>query len=84
MKSIRRTESVTEETMLAKIEQLSNEKKIILQDGNVYLRSLYYAEDQFSSHVKRILDKEIETKRKKSLVMDKNSLKRLNEQFIPN
>lgn len=61
MKSILRTESVTEETMLAKIEQLSNEKKIILQDGNVYLRSLYYAEDQFSSHVKRILDKEIET-----------------------
>ena len=61
MKKVLRTDLVTEELIVEQIEQLSNEKIVILKDGNVYLRSLYYAEDQFSSHIKRILSKEIET-----------------------
>ena len=52
---------ITEETILEQIEQLSNEKIIILKDGKVYLRSLYYAEDHFSSHIKRILNKKLDT-----------------------
>lgn len=61
MKNVLRTEEITEETILEQIEQLSNEKIIILKDGKVYLRSLYYAEDHFSSHIKRILNKKLDT-----------------------
>src|SRR5699024_2348877 len=61
MQAVLRADSVTEDMILEQIEQLSNEKVIILKDGFVYLKSLYYAEDQFSSHIKRILDKSIDT-----------------------
>src|SRR5699024_110767 len=39
---------------------LNKDKKIILQEGRVYLPSLYYAEDSFASHVQRILARPIE------------------------
>src|SRR5699024_11725662 len=32
------------------------------KDNRIYLPSLFYAEKQFSSHVKRIMEKEIQTK----------------------
>src|SRR5690625_997826 len=43
------------------LKDLTTRKKIILKDGYVYLPSLYYAEDQFSSHVKRIMEKKVQT-----------------------
>jgi exodeoxyribonuclease V alpha subunit len=56
------TESSLTDAMLAEqLDHLSKEKKIILKDGKVYLPSLYYAEDHFTSHVKRIIEKKIET-----------------------
>lgn len=61
MKSILRTDEITEETLVEQVEQLSNEKYVVLKDGNVYLRSLYFAEDNFSTHVQRILQKKIDT-----------------------
>lgn len=41
--------------------KLAEEKKVIMKDSNVYIPSLYYAEDHFSSHLKRLLDDPIET-----------------------
>src|SRR5699024_10105872 len=38
---------------------IAEEKKIILQDGKLYIPSLYYAEDHFSSHLKRIFDTDV-------------------------
>lgn len=38
------------------IEELNKSKSIIVQDGRVYLPSLYYAEDGFVSHLQRLLE----------------------------
>lgn len=43
------------------VTKLAEEKKVIMKDSKVYLPSLYYAEDHFSSHLKRLLDQAIET-----------------------
>ncbi|WP_026906298.1 SF1B family DNA helicase RecD2 [Paucisalibacillus globulus] len=42
------------------LEELNKEKKLILYQGNVYLPSLYYAEDGFASSIKRIITHQIE------------------------
>ncbi|WP_010651001.1 ATP-dependent RecD-like DNA helicase [Oceanobacillus massiliensis] len=44
-----------------RMEELNAEKKLIIQNGNVYLPSLYYAEDGFVSNLKRIMSKPIES-----------------------
>lgn len=46
---------LTAEAVTERIKQLNNDKTIILQQGRVYLPSLYYAEDGFTSHIQRIL-----------------------------
>lgn len=51
--------SITDDELMEHITYLDNEKSIILQDDCVYLASLYYAEDNFSGHIERILKKEI-------------------------
>ncbi|WP_249871008.1 SF1B family DNA helicase RecD2 [Oceanobacillus saliphilus] len=43
-----------------RLEELNTEKKVILLEGNVYLPSLYYAEDGFASNLKRIISNPIE------------------------
>nr|WP_244513667.1 ATP-dependent RecD-like DNA helicase [Oceanobacillus limi] len=43
-----------------RLEELNNEKSVIIYQGNVYLPSLYYAEDGFASHVKRLLENKVE------------------------
>lgn len=48
------------ETILDQLQQLNKQKRIILHHGNVYLPSLYYAEDGFASHIARLLKKETE------------------------
>ncbi|MGJ9457059.1 SF1B family DNA helicase RecD2 [Oceanobacillus sp. CF4.6] len=40
-----------------RLEELNTEKKLIIYEGNVYLPSLYYAEDGFASNLKRIITK---------------------------
>ena len=61
MKTILAELSIREETLIEQLEILSTEKHIILQNEKAYLPSLYYAEDHFSSHLKRIIHSEIET-----------------------
>ncbi|WP_067727319.1 SF1B family DNA helicase RecD2 [Oceanobacillus damuensis] len=43
-----------------RLEEMNTEKKVIIHEGNVYLPSLYYAEDGFASNLKRIISKPIE------------------------
>lgn len=52
--------SLTEDDVTERLEGLNSEKQLILYEGNVYLPSLYYAEDGFVSHVKRLLDRPVE------------------------
>jgi len=51
---------LTEEQLTNVIEELNKEKKLILFQGNVYLPSLYYAEDGFASSIKRIIMQQVE------------------------
>jgi len=44
-----------------RLEELNTEKKVIMQDGKVYLPSLYYAEDGFAASLERITAIPIET-----------------------
>lgn len=52
--------SLGKEAIIERLEQLNSEKQLILIDGKVYLPSLYYAEDRFSEHLKRIMDRPVE------------------------
>src|SRR5690625_3164723 len=51
--------TITDDDLLEHITYLNNEKYIIRQDDFVYLASLYYAEDNFSGHIERVLKKQI-------------------------
>ncbi|OZU89866.1 ATP-dependent RecD-like DNA helicase [Virgibacillus indicus] len=53
-------ESISETIITDRLEELNTDKSIIIQNGNVYIPSLYYAEDGFAAHVKRIISKPIE------------------------
>ncbi|ASN05140.1 SF1B family DNA helicase RecD2 [Virgibacillus necropolis] len=48
------------ETVKNQLESLNTDKTMIIQNANVYLPSLYYAEDGFASHVKRLITKPME------------------------
>lgn len=48
--------SIEASMLQEQIAHLSTDKKLILKDEHVYLPSLYYAEDHFSAHVKRIME----------------------------
>ncbi|CDO01781.1 Exodeoxyribonuclease V alpha chain [Oceanobacillus picturae] len=52
------TVDLTHDVIHNRLTELNTEKKIILQEGNVYLPSLYYAEDGFAAQVKRIMSEE--------------------------
>ncbi|WP_106497057.1 SF1B family DNA helicase RecD2 [Lentibacillus sp. Marseille-P4043] len=54
--------TLSAETIQDRLEELNKEKIIILQNGHVYLPSLYYAEDGFASHLKRLISKPVEQK----------------------
>ncbi|SFA69457.1 exodeoxyribonuclease V alpha subunit [Lentibacillus halodurans] len=51
---------LTHQMVTDRLEELNQEKEVIMQDGNVYLPSLYYAEDGFASNVKRLITKPVE------------------------
>jgi exodeoxyribonuclease V alpha subunit len=54
--------ALTTDIVLGRTEELSKEKKLIMHEGNVYLPSLYYAEDGFASHLQRIITGIVEEK----------------------
>lgn len=56
----RKNASLDETIVKDRLEALNTDKTLIIQAGNVYLPSLYYAEDGFASHVKRLITKPIE------------------------
>ncbi|MHA6252158.1 SF1B family DNA helicase RecD2 [Oceanobacillus sp. CAU 1775] len=49
------------EVILERLEALNAEKKVIVIDKNVYLPSLYYAEDNFAGNLNRIIRKPVES-----------------------
>ncbi|MGP4107177.1 SF1B family DNA helicase RecD2 [Virgibacillus sp. L01] len=53
-------QSLTVDMVSNRLEDLNKEKAIIMKDGNVYLPSLYYAEDGFASNINRLMKKPIE------------------------
>ncbi|WP_373892895.1 SF1B family DNA helicase RecD2 [Virgibacillus natechei] len=52
--------SLSEELITDRLNDLNTTKRIIIQEGNVYLPSLYYAEDGVASHLSRVIDKPVE------------------------
>ncbi|HLQ96372.1 MAG TPA: ATP-dependent RecD-like DNA helicase [Pseudogracilibacillus sp.] len=62
MKTVLQEIKLEESVIVEQIEMLSQHKNIILQDEKVYLPSLYYAEDHFSSHLKRLMQHKVQTK----------------------
>ncbi|MFD2133639.1 ATP-dependent RecD-like DNA helicase [Pseudogracilibacillus auburnensis] len=61
MLAILAVSTITEELVIDNIQFLGEEKKVIVVDGKVFLPSLYYAEDHFSSHMKRMMESEVKT-----------------------
>ena len=55
--------SITEAALMEEINYLSADKKLIVKSEKIYLPSLYYAEDNFTAHLKRIIEnkQEIQT-----------------------
>ncbi|WP_404453617.1 ATP-dependent RecD-like DNA helicase [Oceanobacillus kapialis] len=54
------TADLSPDSIHNRLTELNKEKKVILQDGNAYLPSLYYAEDGFAAQVKRIMSEELD------------------------
>src|SRR5699024_243601 len=63
MKTVLHEVTLEEAVLVEQIELLSQQRNIILQEEKVYLHSLYYAEDHFSSQLKRILNHIVKTKK---------------------
>lgn len=54
------TEELSIDHIIDRLKELNVEKTVIVQEEKVYLPSLYYAEDGFSAHLKRIISHEID------------------------
>ena len=54
------TPMLTEEIIKQHFKSLNKEKIVIIKEGKVYLPSLYYAEDGFTGHLKRLLNDRID------------------------
>ncbi|WP_461177536.1 SF1B family DNA helicase RecD2 [Virgibacillus ainsalahensis] len=52
--------NLTGEIISERLNELNTNKTIIIQNGNIYLPSLYYAEDGFASNLKRLINNPIE------------------------
>src|SRR5699024_12708838 len=52
--------SITSDFLKEQISHLSTEKNLILVEDKVYLPSLYYAEDHFYAHIKRIMEHQLD------------------------
>ncbi|WP_240452292.1 ATP-dependent RecD-like DNA helicase [Virgibacillus sp. YIM 98842] len=51
---------LTETIVHERLKELNADKSVIISERNVYLPSLYYAEDGFASHLKRVMEKPVE------------------------
>lgn len=56
------TPKITEEKVKKRIVELDEARLIVFKDEKVYLPILYYAEEGFSSHVRRLLEEDVEQK----------------------
>lgn len=56
------THSLSAEDITLRLNELAFDKLIIIFEENVYLPSLYHAEEGFASHLKRLIAEPIETK----------------------
>src|SRR5699024_6375261 len=61
MKKIIQEQSITNEMIDEQIEAVNELERIVIKDDKLYLPSLYYAENHFSSHVKRVLNEPTDT-----------------------
>ncbi|MUV39541.1 Exodeoxyribonuclease V [Lentibacillus sp. JNUCC-1] len=61
IKKLLTTPELTEDMIIDVLKDLNTKKTVIVQQGNVYLPSLYYAEDGFAANVKRLQEQQIET-----------------------
>jgi exodeoxyribonuclease V alpha subunit len=50
---------LTEAVIQDRLKELNKTKSVIVSEGNVYLPSLYYAEDGFASNLKRVMEKPV-------------------------
>src|SRR5699024_10507793 len=53
-------ETLTEEDVQEKVDEQAELKRGVKEEANIYLPSLYYAEDQFARHVERRLNKRVD------------------------
>lgn len=53
---------LTAETITDRLQGLNTDKSVIIHEENIYLPSLYYAEDGFTSHLDRLISSPIEQK----------------------
>ncbi|MEC5422161.1 ATP-dependent RecD-like DNA helicase [Virgibacillus sp. C22-A2] len=53
-------QELSDQVISTRLTEMNTDKSVIIQHGNIYLPSLYYAEDGFISHLKRIIEKPIE------------------------
>lgn len=60
VKTLLATNELVSEDIQKNLKELNKKKEIIVTAEKVYLPVLYYAEDGFSSHIKRILEKPID------------------------
>lgn len=61
MLEILQTYNLPIEELKAQVILFADEKKVILEDDKVYLPSLYYAEEGFTTNIRRIMEDEIDT-----------------------
>ncbi|GGJ83868.1 ATP-dependent RecD-like DNA helicase [Lentibacillus kapialis] len=53
-------DTLTSEMVTNRLEELNQKKTVIMSGGNVYLPSLYYAEDGFAANLMRLISKPVE------------------------
>lgn len=61
MLEILQVHALTVDELKEQVTLFAEDKKVILEADNVYLPSLYYAEEGFTRHIKRIMEDEIVT-----------------------
>lgn len=61
MNAILQVYSLTEEALMEQVSLFSEADKVVIENNNVYLPSLYYAETGFTTHIHRIMEENVDT-----------------------
>lgn len=81
-----RESAVSDEDILACLAKLSEEEKVVVEDGHIYLSSLYYAEKGLVTSIFRLLhqDEEVEQFPESEFLLQLGTIEeRLNVQYAP-